>query len=219
MPGKLGITSVAAFPTRMAEPTDAQGRRKCEWGMNRCVHAFCLCSRVWSVRACMRACVRARASVRARACVHGCWWVCARVRARLGEGTTARFVRKPSLEAVYDAVASRCWWPSCVRWKLTSVTFATLHDGLSTSTHECRSAATRRAPSRSMRGEGWLQWRPVECAVLRLFLQQCFEYLRALPAGAHCCEHPSRLCARGLGARMLAHQCWRKESPSGCEVC
>jgi hypothetical protein len=80
-------------------------------------------------RACVYACVRARASVRARACVHGCGWVCARVRARLGEGTTARFVRKPSLEAVYDAVASRCWWPSCVRWKLTSVTFATLHDG------------------------------------------------------------------------------------------
>jgi hypothetical protein len=156
-------------------------------------------------RACVYACVRARASVRARACVHGCGWVCARVRARLGEGTTARFVRKPSLEAVYDAVASRCWWPSCVRWKLTSVTFATLHDGLSTSTHECRSAATRRAPSRSMRGEGWLQWRPVECAVLRLLLQQCFEYLRALPAGAHCCEHPSRLCGRGLPRRAHAY--------------
>ena len=120
MPGERSITSVAAFPT--GRPSPRRARSKCEWGMNRCVHAFCLCSRVWSVRACARACVCAHACVRVRV------RACSRVRPRLGEGPAARFVRKPSWEAVYDAVASRCWWPSCVRWKLTSVTFATLHE-------------------------------------------------------------------------------------------
>ena len=168
MPRKLGITSVAAFPTRTADPTM---RKECEWGMNRCVHVFCLCSCVSSVRLCMRACVLAHACMGLGGFGRGC----ARVRARLG-GTTARFVRKPSLEAVYDAVASRCWWPSCVRWKFTSVTFATLHDGL----RVCTSAAVHHPPGaieKHARG-GWLRWRPVECAVLRILLQQCFEYLR-----------------------------------------